>query len=404
MSITVAILGLALLILIHEAGHFFVALAVGMSPRKFYIGFPPALVKVRRRGIEYGIGSIPLGGYVKIPGMHRPAASDLEVHLAAAKSEAPELEEPLERVQALLTQGRFDHARSALDELRKAVAEARLSEPAAKGADRALGDVGDALSGDAYWRQATWRKVAVIAAGPLTNLVFAVALLAVVLMLGVPVDTTRTVESVLDDSPAQAAGLRPGDEIVALGGEAVEPDRISATIRASNGQPLRVTVLRDGRRTTLAAARPRRTDGDYRLGFALEPRVESYGPVGATELAVRQTWQVTKSIGSTLGGLVTGENRKDVSSAVGIVQGSSQAVDAGFRVYLQVLALISLSLALLNLLPLLPLDGGHITFSLIEAVRGRALGRAVYERASIIGLALVLFLFAIGLSNDIGRL
>ena len=81
MSVFVAILGLAFLILIHEAGHFYSALAVGMRPRKFYIGFPPALVRVRRRGIEYGIGTIPLGGYVKIPGMHRPAARDLEFRL-----------------------------------------------------------------------------------------------------------------------------------------------------------------------------------------------------------------------------------------------------------------------------------------------------------------------------------
>src|SRR5437870_12913576 len=87
MSIFVAILGLALLILLHEAGHFYVARAVGMSPRRFYIGFPPALVKVRRKGIEYGIGAIPLGGYVKIPGMHRPAPSDLDALFGPATQE-----------------------------------------------------------------------------------------------------------------------------------------------------------------------------------------------------------------------------------------------------------------------------------------------------------------------------
>ena len=82
MSVLVAILGLALLILIHEMGHFFTARGVGMRPRKFYIGFPPAAVKWSRNGIEYGIGVIPFGGYVKIPGMHRPAPSDLDVHFA----------------------------------------------------------------------------------------------------------------------------------------------------------------------------------------------------------------------------------------------------------------------------------------------------------------------------------
>ena len=84
MSIAVAILGLAVLILVHEAGHFFTARAVGMRPRRFYVGFPPALVKVRRRGIEYGLGAIPLGGYVKSPGMHRPSASDVDVHFGRA--------------------------------------------------------------------------------------------------------------------------------------------------------------------------------------------------------------------------------------------------------------------------------------------------------------------------------
>ena len=87
MNILVSILGLAVLILLHEAGHFFVARAVGMRPRRFYLGFPPALVKVTRNGIEYGVGAIPLGGYVKIPGMHRPAASDLDVQLAPALAE-----------------------------------------------------------------------------------------------------------------------------------------------------------------------------------------------------------------------------------------------------------------------------------------------------------------------------
>ena len=91
MSILIAILGLAVLILLHEAGHFFVARAVGMRPRRFYLGFPPALVKVVRNGIEYGIGAIPLGGYVKIPGMHRPAASDLDVQLAPALGEDPSI-------------------------------------------------------------------------------------------------------------------------------------------------------------------------------------------------------------------------------------------------------------------------------------------------------------------------
>jgi regulator of sigma E protease len=107
-SWAVAVLGLALLVLIHEAGHFFVARTLGMRPRKFYLGFPPAIAKTERGGIEYGIGAIPLGGYVKIPGMHRPAPSDLDTHLGTALHEAPELTGSVERMKRKLDRGEFE--------------------------------------------------------------------------------------------------------------------------------------------------------------------------------------------------------------------------------------------------------------------------------------------------------
>jgi regulator of sigma E protease len=102
MNVFVSIIGLGFLILIHEAGHFFVARVVGMNPRKFYIGFPPAVAKAKRNGIEYGIGAIPLGGYVKIPGMHRPAAGDLDIHFGRAIEEQPSLRRPLDRLRERL--------------------------------------------------------------------------------------------------------------------------------------------------------------------------------------------------------------------------------------------------------------------------------------------------------------
>ena len=114
------------------------------------------------------------------------------------------------------------------------------------------------------------------------------------------------------------------------------------------------------------------------------------------------TGVVSKGIVTSLGKLVTGNGRKDISSPVGIVQGSSDAAKEGTDSFLWVLALISLSIALLNLLPFLPLDGGHIVFAIVEGIRGRTVPRAVYERVSIVGIALVLMLFFIGLSNDLG--
>jgi regulator of sigma E protease len=404
MSIAVAILGLAVLILIHEAGHFFVARAVGMSPRKFYVGFPPAIARVRRKGTEYGLGAIPLGGYVKIPGMHRPAPADVDVHFGRAEHERPGLKREGDELRRLLGEGEMDAARDRLPRLEDEVSAARLSEPAARSAERGLRDLRDGLGSDAYWRQTTWRKIAVIFAGPATNLVFAVALLAVVFMLGIPVDTTRTVEQVVPGTPAEEIGLQRGDRILALGGRPVEPREISQTIRESAGEQIAVVVQRDGERLTLGPVEPEEVEGAYRLGFVLQAEFESAPPGRAVVLATQQTWAVTKAIGNSIGQIATGGSRDDVASPIGITQVSSQALDAGFRYYLQIMALISLSLALLNLLPLLPLDGGHIAFSIIEGVRRRAIGREVYERVSIVGIAIVLFLFAIGISNDIGRL
>ena len=401
MSVFVSILGLGLLILIHEAGHFFVARAVGMNPRKFYIGFPPALAKTRRNGIEYGVGAIPLGGYVKIPGMHRPAPGDLDVHFGRAVREQPSLTSAVESLRRKLAASDYAGARPTIEQLRAEIEQAELSPAARSAAERGLTDVGDALAPDAYWRARTWKRVAVIFAGPGANLLLAVGLFAALFMAGGG-KATRVVDVVVPGTPAAAVGLQPSDRIVAIGGVAVGPSDIAETISSSGGRPLTLVVERDGDAMALGPVRARRTDGAFRLGFVLRGR--GLGAGESTWEAVRVTGLVTKEIGATLGRLVTGDGRDEISSPVGIVQVSSEQVDRGTSNYLWVLGLISLSLALLNLLPLLPLDGGHIMFSLIEGVRGKAVAREVYERVSAVGIAVVLLLFFIGLSNDIGRL
>ncbi len=406
MSVTVAILGLAFLIVIHEAGHFLVAMAVGMRPRRFYVGFPPALAKTTRNGVEYGLGAIPLGGYVKIPGMHRPAPSDVDAYFGAAEFEAPALVGPAERLKRCFETDELQAARDeALPELERAVRTANLSPAAERAAERGFGELRDALGADAYWRQRTWKRIAVIFAGPGMNLLFAVAVLAVVYMLGLPVDATRKVDSVIAGTPAAAAGLRSGDEIVAVEGKPTRNyDDVSRTIRASRGKPIVVTVMRDGRRIDLGPRPTQLRQGHYSFGFYVRLRYKHYGLLPALGKAVGETGHVTKEIGLSLGRIVSGSGRKEVSSPVGIVSESSKAAKVDYRYYLGILALISLSLALLNLLPLLPLDGGHIAFSIVEGLRGRAVGRVVYERVSAIGIALVLLLFVLGLSNDIDRL
>jgi regulator of sigma E protease len=405
MSILIAILGLALLILLHEAGHFFVARAVGMRPRRFYLGFPPALVKVVRNGIEYGIGAIPLGGYVKIPGMHRPAASDLDVQLAPALAEDPSLFPKVARVKRALEAGDLENARDEVPELERAVEEASLTPAAGKAARRSVEELQDGLSSDAYRRQRTWKRVAVIFAGPGVNILVAIVLVALGYLVGVPGDPNRTVKNVQADTPAASVGLRPGDTIIAVNGrETPNFDKVSALIRASKGKPITVTVLRTGKALTLGPVRTKQIGSRWALGFQPGWKDVSYGPVKALTQSLSVTWETTKATITFLPRLATGAGRKEVSSPVGIVDVSSQAVSLTFTLYLQILGLISLSLAILNLLPLLPLDGGHILFSIIEGLRGRAVGREIYERVSAVGIALFLVLMLIGLSNDINHL
>ena len=399
MSFLVAVLGLGLLVFVHELGHFGASLALGMRPRKFYVGFPPAIVKTTRHGIEYGIGAVPLGGFVKIPGMHRPAPADVDAQLGRAVIEAPDLAGPVDRLRRLLATGDHEAARRSAASLRALIEERELSEPARRAADKGLTELEDALGPDAYWRAATWRRVIAIAAGPLSNVLLTLVLLVILFATTGGKATTR-VDRVTNDSPAARTGLRAGDRILAVDGvRVVDATEIPDLIGESLGRPITLTVLREGQRVTLQPRAPRLEDGVYRLGFGLrgvgQPVPEAIGS------AFRVTGEVSRDIVGTIGHLATGKGRNEISSPVGIVKGSSDAAREGTESYLSVLALISLSIALLNLLPLLPLDGGHIVFAVAEGVRGRAVRREIYERVSVVGIALVLFLFVIGLSNDI---
>jgi regulator of sigma E protease len=397
-NVLIAILGLAFLILIHEAGHFFAAIWVGMRPRRFYVGFPPALAKTTRNGIEYGIGVVPLGGYVKIPGMHRPAPSDADVHFGRALQERPELAAPVQRLKRALAAGDDTAADAALEELIRLAGD----DPPA-GFSRGAQEIQDGLSPQAYWRQDTWRRIVAIIAGPATNFFLAVVLFACLFLVGGG-KATNTVGNVVAQTPAATAGLMPGDEIVTINGKTVGPADISTAIASSKGRPVTLLVRRGPTFVTLGPVRPKVLDDTdrLRLGFALKG--EQLGVAASAWQSVKLTGVVTKEIGKSLGRLVHGEGRKDISSPVGITQTLDRSADQGMQEYLWVLGLISLSLALMNMLPLLPLDGGHIAFSIVEGIRGRAVAREVYERVSVIGIALVLFLFVIGISNDVGRL
>jgi len=388
MGLVAAILGLAVLVLIHEAGHFFAARAVGMTPRKFYLGFGPPIVKKRRGLVEYGIGSIPLGGYVKIPGMNRPSPGDVTATLSP---------DARERYQAELA--RLDDALRRED-WRGAQAEVEALRPEL-GQTRGWQELEWSLAPDAYWRQATWRRLTAIFAGPAVNLIFAIVLFAALFVVASE-RSTNVIGRVVSGTPAAAAHLRKGDAIDLVAGQRVKPNDIPSHIRATGGRPFRIVVARNGKRVVIGPLSAKEDQGAYRIGIAIEART---GPgeslPQATVDALRLTWSITAGTVRGIGHLATGRDTNQVSSSVGIVRVSAQAWRQGLRDFLFVLGLVSLALGLLNLLPVLPLDGGHIVMAVAEKIRGRTFPQAVYIRYSVVGLTLFAVLMYFGLRNDL---
>jgi regulator of sigma E protease len=341
------IAGFAVLIVLHELGHFMAAKATGMRVERFFLFFPPKLVSVRRGETEYGIGWIPLGGFVKITGMN------------------PEEDLP--------------------------------PEVAARG----------------YYKQPVWKRIVVISAGPAMNVLVAFVILFALGLTSQKV--THKVGSTTTGSPA-AAKLRPGDRIVSVDGVSGGFGTIRKQIashhcagKPSDGCPAAtaatVKVMRDGRPVTVRI-HPAYDAGLRRNILGINYAIDSVGvsPGNAASTATSEMWRVTSGTVTAFSRIFQAQERKKLHGVVGISAVADQAVSFGARPALGLLAIISLSLAIVNLFPFLPLDGGHIFWSLVEKVRGRPVPFKVIERASAVGFVLVMFLFAIGLSNDIGKL
>jgi regulator of sigma E protease len=408
MNLVIAIASLLGIVLIHELGHFSVALAVGLRPRSLNVGFGTPLAKVTRRGITYAIRILPLGGYVALPGMTRPSARDVRVLLEPAVHSAPSIAPAALAVRRALEDDDYKTARRLYPELVEAVESAQLSPSERRSAVRALRDVEEGTASDAYWRAPTWKRISVIAAGPAANFLAAfVILFAVFGVNGVPDSNGQPVVSGVEAGlPAADAGLRQGDRIVAVDGKrTVTFTAISGAIRSSRGKPITVTVVRDGRRVTLGPARTTKVGGFWIWGFtSTTPLVrESVG--NAARQSGSAMWSAVTSTGSAVGGIFqTSGSQTHLTTAVGISRAEASALNVSVAWFFEIVAFVSLSLGLMNLLPLLPLDGGHILMSLIESVRRRPLGREVYERGSLIGIALILLVLFIAFHDHPGQI
>jgi regulator of sigma E protease len=347
--------GFCLLIMFHEAGHYVAAKATGMRVERFFLFFGPTIWSFKRGETEYGVKAIPLGGYVKITGMN------------------PEEEIPPE----------VEHR--------------------------------------AYHRQPVWKRIVVIGAGPAVNIVLAFAILFGVYFFAAQ-KTNQTVGPIRSATPASKT-LQSGDKILAVDGQSFPKlnleDRLTnfgklvAAHECAGKQvdgcraatPVKLTIRRDGSVRTISV-RPEYSaeNGKALIGFTYGSEREALGLGTAASRSLDSMGMVASGTFHVFAHIFESEERKQISGIVGTSDVANQTIDVGLAQALILLALVSLSLGLINLLPILPLDGGHIFWSVIEKIRGEPVSLRVMERASVIGFALVAMLFFIGLSNDIGHL
>jgi len=367
--IVIGILGLAALITVHEFGHFIAAKSFGMRVEKFYIGFPPAALRRTWGETEYGVGIIPLGGFCKIIGM----TPEETMKVAGADGEM---------VDVPVTEDR------------------------------------------AYYKQAVWKRNITIAAGPFMNfLAAAVIIVLFVGIAGIPKASLK-LDQVVPGSPAAKAGLTAGATLVGADGHRWTTwDQASAYFRARPHQTIQLTYLPAGgiagangsagangaaaeRTVAVTLVENPQAKGNGYLGVAAGVVREHPGPVRALGLGLLSFRDIV--VGTFTGfwwlasGKISATGPDGAAGPVGIIKVSQQAVKQDW--YPVLLAFLSFNLGLINLLPILPFDGGHIAVNLLEKVRGRRLSAVVFERMLAFGTVLLVLLFIFLTFNDVKKL
>jgi regulator of sigma E protease len=347
---------LTIVVFFHELGHFLVARWAGVKVLTFSIGFGPELIGFNdRRGTRWKLSAIPLGGYVKFFGDENEASAPSATSLAA------------------------------------------MSEDDRKGS---------------FHHKGVLARAAIVAAGPIANFLLAIVIFAALFTFYGKPSASARVDTVQADSAAAAAGIQPGDIVTAIDGKTIadfsDMQRIVST-RA--GQTLTLAIKRGDSNITLRAT-PNLKEvkdpfgnvqkmGQLGITRASAP-AEKVDPFTALWLGAKQSWFIVETTIGFLGGLFAGHGGADqIGGPIRIAQLSGQAASLGLDYLMNFAALISVSIGLLNLFPIPLLDGGHLLYYGVEAVRGRPLSERAQEMGFRVGLALVLMLMIFATYNDI---
>ncbi|MDK9697701.1 MAG: RIP metalloprotease [Siculibacillus sp.] len=353
---------LTLVVFFHELGHFLVARWCGVGVKTFSIGFGPELFGWNdRKGTRWRIALIPLGGYVKFVGDENAASVPDDEAVAAMSAE-----------------------------------------------ERAI----------AFPSQPVWARAAIVAAGPIANFILAIVIFTLVFATAGRMDILPRVGAVSAGSAAEAAGIRQDDLILAIEGRPIESFvDIMRVVSVRADLPTTVSVDRDGKHLELVAT-PRSFEEKSRFGVqkrgllgiqaSRDPkdRVQRhFSPIAALGSGVSETWFIVERTGSFVAGLFSGrESASQLGGPLRVAQISGEVAGVGFLALVNLAALLSVSIGLLNLMPIPMLDGGHLVFYAAEAVRGRPLSDRAQDIGFRIGLAIVLALMIVSTWNDISHL
>jgi regulator of sigma E protease len=346
-AVVAALIALGILIVIHELGHFLVAKKSGVGVLTFSIGFGPKIFKRKVGETEYAVSAFPFGGYVKMVG-----------------------EDPDEAVSSVDVEKSFSH-------------------------------------------QSLAKRAAIVAAGPLSNLLLALIVFILVFMVnGVPVSTTQ-VGTVAPDSPAAAAGIQKGDRIVAIDGRPIQEwEELSRRIKESQGTPLNFRVRRDDKEIEITV-QPSRSEAKnvfgekqegWFIGVTGEAVLERGEPVRAIRYAFYKTGEYSVVTVLALFKMIAGDiSPKNLGGPVLIAQMAGQQAREGLTNFFYFVAVLSINLGVLNLLPIPVLDGGHLLFFGLERILGRPVGIKQRERAQQVGILILLMVMIYAFYNDIAR-
>ena len=333
------------LIFVHELGHFLFAKRAGVKVERFSLGFGMPLWRKQWGETEYRISAIPLGGYVKMYG-----------------------ENPGEEETVASPERSFLH-------------------------------------------QSVWTRIPIVAAGPLFNFFFAILLLALIHAIGIPVETSVQIGQILEDSAAAEAGLQTGDIVLAFDDKPIaQIHELKSEIVASKGRTVHLRIQRGQEALTIPIMPRKDTPSqEWRIGVALRPGdfvMQRSHPLLALGQGCAWTWRLTKLSVVGFGKIISGAipASEGLAGPIGIAREVRRAADNGWRHVVFITAAISISLAILNLLPIPVLDGGHLLFFALEIINGAPVSLRKREIAQQVGLLMLVSLMIFAFYNDIMKL